>query len=120
MTMAGRDAPALGMLFSKAEMARLDGRAVAVVNAQAAITNPCIVALCVLVLVVVWKGLVNGKRWAFWAIALVLLPLQIFGFVSDAFLGHRNLVANVASSVILVSGVTLAGFGLRRHVNPGD
>jgi hypothetical protein len=45
-TLSGRNPPALSILLTAAEIHRLDGKVIAVVNAQAALANPCIVALC--------------------------------------------------------------------------
>jgi hypothetical protein len=112
-TLAARRAPLLALVFTDAEVRRLDPRAIAAINAQAAFANPSATALCMLVLVIVWTGLVARARWAFWALAGSLVPMQVFGFASDAFLGSRFLVANVVSSVVLVAGLALAAFGLR-------
>jgi len=86
----------------------------AIVYAQAALCNPCIVALCLLVLVVVWTSLVRRARWAFWALVASLAPLQAFGFVSDAYLGNRHLGANLGSSLLLVLALSLCDYGRRR------
>jgi hypothetical protein len=90
----------------------LDPRAIDVVNAQAALANPCIVALCAPTLVTIWTSLIRGARWAWLAFAGTLLPLQAFGFISDAFLGHRNFVVNIVSSGLLLVALVLSGFGL--------
>jgi hypothetical protein len=119
MTLAGRNAPALSLLLTDAQIRSLNPKAVAVVNAQAALANPCIIALCVLVLVVVWTSLVARARWALRALAATLIPLQAFGYVSDAYLGHRNFAANVTSTIILVSGLVLAGLGMRARDGSG-
>jgi hypothetical protein len=71
-----------------------------VVAAQAAIANPCIAALCVLVL-----ALVRRREYAI--VAGVLVPVQAFGFVSDGFLGHRNLAVNLGSTALLLAGLAL-------------
>jgi hypothetical protein len=43
-----------------------------------------------------------------------LAPVQALGFASDAFFGHRNLIANVVSSVILLVGLSLCDHGRRK------
>lgn len=113
--LAGRSPLALSLVFTNAEIAHLDKKAVAVINAQAAIANPSLLALCVLVLAIVWTSLAARSRWAFWALTGSLLPLQAFGFVSDSFLGHRELVANCISTMLLVAGLALAGHALHRQ-----
>lgn len=54
-------------------------------------------------------------RWAFEALIAYLVPLRAAGFASDAFLGHRSLVANVVSTALVCTGRALAGAGLRRQ-----
>lgn len=108
----GRPPPALAFVLADAELARTDGRLLRVVESQALLANPCIAALCGLVLALVWKGVVAGQRWALGALAATLVPLQAFGFVSDASLGHSNLGANVLSSLALAAGLALCARGL--------
>jgi hypothetical protein len=120
MTLSGRNPPALSILFTDAEIHRLDGKVIAVVNAQAALANPCIVALCLVVLGTIWKGLIARMRWSFWVLVGALLPLQAFGFVSDAFLGHRNLIANLVSTAILITGLGLSGCALYGNCRLGS
>jgi len=106
-TLAGKSPPALALILPKEEIARLDPRAIAVVNAQAVLANPCIVVACALVLAILWTSLTKGATWAWWSLAGTLLPLQAFGFVSDAFLGNRNVIANAVSTLILVIALGL-------------
>lgn len=116
VTLFGRTTPVLSLVLTPSEIARVDAKAVAIINAQAAACNPCIAALCVLVLVIVWRALMARARWAFEALVACLVPLQAAGFASDAFVGHRDLGANVVSTAVLFTGLALAGLGLRRRV----
>jgi hypothetical protein len=112
-TLVERAPPALALILSKDEIQRLDRRVLAVVNAQAALANPCIVVVCALVLTIVWNSLMKGGSWAWWALAATLLPLQAFGFVSDGLLGNQNVAVNLASTFILGAALVLA------HPSPG-
>jgi hypothetical protein len=85
----------------------------AIVYAQAALCNPCIAALCLLVLVITWSSLVRRAHWAFWALVATLAPLQAFAFVSDGYLGHRNLGANIGSTLLLGVALSLCDYGRR-------
>jgi uncharacterized protein involved in response to NO len=98
---------ALSILFDDAAVLLLDGRALATINALAAIFNACTAAFCLLSLVVIWKGLVKKSRWAFWGLLSSMGLLQVAGFASDAFLDSKNLSANIVSTAVLV-----VGFGL--------
>jgi len=108
LTLRGRT-PILWMVGDEPGSPRLH----AVINAQAAFCNPLIVALCLLVLVIVWTSLVKRARWAFWALVASLAPLQLFGFLSDRFLGNHNLPANLFSSLLLLVGLSLCDYGSR-------
>ena len=108
LTLAGHPPPALRFLFDDAQAAQVDPRALAVINAQALLANPCIVALCGLTLVVVWEGVMRRVRWCWVGLCVALLPLQVFGFVSDAALGGKNMAANVVSTLVLVAGLVLS------------
>lgn len=117
MILLGQTPPALLMLFSETEVGALDARVTGVVRAVAVLANPCIVALCLLVLMVIWKGLLARATWAFWSLVVVLVPLQMFGFVSDSSLGHQNVVANIVSSTVLLGGLGLSYWGLLTQGN---
>ncbi len=114
LVVVGRPPPALALVLPDAELARADVRLLHVVEAQALLANPCIVALCGLVLALIWKGVVAGHRWALGALAAALLPVQAFGFVSDASLGHANVGANAVSTLVLATGLALCARGLGR------
>jgi hypothetical protein len=112
-TLAGASPPALALVLDEPRIARLDPQVIAVVHAQAALANPCVIALCLLVLVLVWRGVVARARWAWWTLVAALVPLLAFGFVSDGYLGHHNLAANLVSTAILTTGLALTGLALR-------
>jgi hypothetical protein len=115
MTVFGRDPPSLGLVFTADEIERLDGKALALIDALAIFGNACAAAFCLLVLVVVWRALVGARaRWALPVLALSMGGLQAFGFVSDASLGHRDLAANLVSTALLTAGLACSGWALRR------
>jgi hypothetical protein len=114
MTMFGRNAPGLRILFDEAAVRGLDPRAVATVNATAVLFNACAFAFCLLMLYLTWSGVAVGVKSAFWALVVAAGSLQVFGFRSDAYLGGRNLLANVLSSAVLLAGLGLAGLGSYR------
>jgi hypothetical protein len=85
MTMLGRNAPGLRILFDEAAVRGLDPRALAV-NAIAVLFNACAFALCILLLYVTWSGVAVGVKSAFWALVVSAGLLQVFGFRCDAYL----------------------------------
>jgi len=112
MVVLGMNAPALTILYGDAQAAGMDTRALATINALAVIFNACAAALCGLSLAVIWGALIQKKRWAFWSLSACLVFLQAAGFLSDSFLQHKDLVANIASSLCLLAGVTFAAIGM--------
>jgi len=114
MTMLGGNAPGLRILFDEAAVRGLDPRALATVNALAILFNACAMAFCLLMLYVTWSRVAVGVKSAFWALAIASGSLQVFGFKSDAYLGGRNLLANVTSSAVLLIGLGLSGLGTYR------
>ena len=114
MTMLGRNAPGLRILFDEAAVRGLDPRALATVNAIAVLFNACALAFCLLMLYVTWSGVAVGTKSALWALVVTAGPLQVCGFRSDAYLGGRDLLANVISSVVLLAGLGLSALGMYR------
>lgn len=51
-----------------------------------------------------WCGRARTDRAVAFALASATCFVQLFGFVSDAALGSTNLVANVASTLVLAAG----------------
>jgi hypothetical protein len=114
MTMLGRNAPGLRILFDETAVRELDPRALATVNAIALLFNACAFAFCMLMLYVTWSAVAVGVKSAFWALVVSAGSLQVFGFGSDAYLGGRNLLANALSSAVLLVGLSLSGLGTYR------
>ena len=115
----GKNAPALTILYDDTQAIGMDARALATINALAVILNACVAALCGLSLAIIWRAIIRKVRWAFWSLSTCLIFLQIAGFASDSFLQHKDLVANSASSLCLLAGVTFAAIGVLRTSNPG-
>lgn len=110
----GKNAPALLSLYGTIAPAEIDPRALATINALAVVFNASAASLCGLSLMVIWIALVRRLHWAFWALTAVLTFIQAAGFASDAFLGNRNLTANLASSFLLLAGLSFAAIGIFR------
>ena len=106
VTLGRGTAPALRLVMDADAILRLDPRALAVVNAQAAFANPCIIGFCVLVLAILWSSR-SAPVARHRVLVLTLVFVQSFAFVSDGYLGHKNLIANVVSALLLAIGLTL-------------
>ena len=107
-----RDAPILVMVFEKPEISGLDARVIASVNALAILYNSCAVALSVLAVFIIWSGLIDGYRWAFWALLITIGFVEILAFVASAPIGHARWPVNVLLSALYVVGIGLAGYSI--------
>lgn len=105
MALFGRHAPALSLVFSDAQIRALEPHVVGVVDALAILGNSCIAGFCGLALAVVWRGVARGVGWAWTALAVTAGGIQAAGFLSDARLGHRDLIANLVSTALLAAGL---------------
>lgn len=108
----GQNAPALLILFGSTTGTEIESRALATINALAVMFNAGAVTACGLGLAIIWRALVRRERWAFWILLGFLGFLQAAGFASDSFLGNENLIANIASTVLLLVGLGFAGLGV--------
>ena len=106
------NAPILVMVFEKSEITRLDARVISSVNALAILYNSRDVALSVLALFIIWSGLINGKRWAFWALLITIGFVEILAFVASAEVGNARWQVNVVQSVLYIVGIGLSGYSL--------
>jgi hypothetical protein len=110
MTLAKESPPALRLVMNSDAIHRLDPQVLAVINAQAAFANPCIVGFCVLVLTMLWsnrRAPRTGGHFSYWVLIATLAFVQVFAFISDGYLGHKNLSANLVSTLLLAVGLTL-------------
>ena len=108
------DSPLLVMVFEKSEIARLDAKVIAALNCLTILYNSCDVAFSVLALFIIWSGLINGKRWAFWALLITIGFLEALAFVASAEVGNVWLrwQVNVVQSVLYVVGIGLSGYSM--------
>jgi hypothetical protein len=121
MTLAKESPPALRLVMSADAIRRLDPQAFAVVNAQASFANPCIIGFCVLVLTMLWsnrRASRGSSHFSYFVLVPTLLFVQIFAFISDGFLGHKNLAANLISTLLLAVGLTLVLTSSRPEPTP--
>ena len=106
------NSPLLAMVFEKPEIARLDARVISALNCLTILYNSCDVALSVLALCIIWSGLINGKKWAFWALLITIGFVEILAFVASAEVGNARWQVNVVQSVLYIVGIGLSGYSL--------
>ena len=106
------NSPLLGMVFEKSEIASLDAKAIASLNALTILYNSCSVVLSVLVWLLIRKSLIAGQKWAFWVLLFVIGFVEVMAFIASAPIGNVRWQVNVVQSVLYVVGIGLSGFSL--------
>ena len=111
------DSPLLVMVFDKPEIASLDAKVIASLNALTVLYNSCSVVLSVLVWLIIRKELVAGQRWAFWLLLFVIGFVEVMAFIASAEVGNARWQVNVILSVLYVVGISLTGFAMfKRYI----
>ena len=106
------DSPLLVMVFERSEIARLDARVIASLNALTILYNSCSVVLSVLVWLLVRKSLIVGHKWAFWVLLFGIGFVEVMAFVASAPIGNARWQVNVVLSALYIVGIGLSGYSL--------
>jgi len=108
MTFLHINAPGIKLMFDDAAIQVLSPKVLKTMNAFAVLMNGSIMALCGLSLFLLRKALSKKLPWIFSAVAIAVFFVQCIGFVSDSFLGNRDFLGNIFSTVTLVVGLVLS------------
>jgi hypothetical protein len=106
------NSPLLVMVFEKSEIASLDAKVIASLNALTILYNSCSVVLSVLVWLLIRKSLIAGQKWAFWALLITIGFVEIFAFIASAPIGNVRWQVNVVLSALYIVGIGLSGYSL--------
>ena len=106
------DSPLLVMVFERSEIARLDARVIASLNALTILYNSCSVVLSVLVWLLIRKSLIAGQKWAFWTLLFVIGFVEVMAFIASAPIGNARWQLYVIMSALYVVGISLSGYSL--------
>ena len=109
------NSPLLVMVFEKSEIASLDAKVIASLNALTILYNSCSVVLSVLVWLLIRKSLIAGQKWAFWVLLFVIGFVEVMAFIASAPIGNARWPVNVVLSVFYVVGMGLAGYSIFRR-----
>ncbi len=109
------NSPLLIMVFDRSEIAGMDARVIAAMNCLTILYNTCAVAFTVLVLLIIWRNLIHGRRWAFWALLATIGFLEVLAFIASAGVGNARWQVNVILSALYIAGIGLAGASLLRR-----
>ncbi len=106
------NSPILALVFEKSEIASLDAKVIASLNALTILYNSCSVVLSVLVWLLIRKNLIAGQKWAFWVLLFVIGFVEAMAFVASAGVGNARWQVNVVQSVLYIVGIGLSGYSL--------
>ena len=106
------NSPLLVMVFEKSEIASLDAKVIASLNALTILYNSCSVVLSVLVWLLIRKSLIVGQEWAFWALLFVIGFVEVMAFIASAPIGNVRWQVNIPLSALYVVGIGLSGYSL--------
>jgi hypothetical protein len=106
------DSPLLAMVFEKSEIAGLDAKVIASLNALTILYNSCSVVLSVLVWLLIRKSLIAGQKWAFWVLLFVIGFVEVMAFIASAEVGNARWQVNVVLSVLYIAGISLSGYSV--------
>jgi hypothetical protein len=104
------DSPILALVFEKSEIASLDAKVIASLNALTILYNSCSVALSVLVWLLIRKSLIAGENWAFWVLLFVIGFVEVMAFIASAPIGNARWQVNVVQSILYVVGIGLCAY----------
>jgi hypothetical protein len=106
------NSPILALVFEESEIASLDAKVIASLNALTILYNSCSVVLSVLVWLLIRKSLTAGQKWAFWVLLFVIGFVEVMAFVASAPIGNARWQVNVVLSVLYVVGIGLSGYSI--------
>jgi hypothetical protein len=106
------NSPLLVMVFERSEIASLDARAIASLNALTILYNSCSVVLSVLVWQLIRRNLLAGERWAFWMLLFVIGFVEVMAFIASAPIGNARWQVNIIQSALYIVGIGLSGYSL--------
>src|SRR4030042_5684003 len=106
------NSPILVMVFEKSEIASLDAKVIASLNALTILYNSCSVVVSVLVWLLIRKSLITGQAWAFWVLLCVIGFVEVMAFIASAPIGNARWQLYVVQSVLYVVGIGLSGYSI--------
>ncbi len=104
--------PILALVFERSEIASLDAKVIASLNALTILYNSCSVVLSVLVWLLIRKRLIAGPKWAFRVLLFVIGFVEVMAFIACAPIGNARWQVNVVLSALYVVGIGLSGYSL--------
>ncbi len=106
------NSPILRLVFEESEIASLNAKVIASLNALTILYNSCSVVVSVLVWLLIRKSLIAGQKWAFWVLLFVIGFVEVMAFIASASIGNARWQVNVVQTVLYLTGISLSGFSI--------
>jgi hypothetical protein len=106
------NSPILRLVFEESEIASLNAKVIASLNALTILYNSCSVVVSVLVWLLIRKSLIAGQKWAFWVLLFVIGFVEVMAFIAFASIGNARWQVNVVQTVLYLTGISLSGFSI--------
>ena len=106
--------PLLPARFSEAEINAISPNVLDTINGMAVFANGHVVALCLIALIAIWKGLNKKVVWVFWALLISMTAASLAGFAAGYVDRTHYYDPSIISALLLAAGFTCAAMGLFR------
>lgn len=105
-------APIIKIVFSDDEIASLDKKIFPITKSLAIMHNTGATIFGAFVLVIIWFGLFNGNKWAFFTLLFAGVFSQGMWLFADSIVGNKTIIVNVIFSCLFLAGILFSGYGL--------
>ena len=106
------NSPILALVLENSEIASLESKVIASLNALTILYNSCSLMVSVLTWPLIRKNLLAGQKSAFWTLVFVIGFIEVMAFLASSYIGHGRWQVNVLQSVLYVVGIGLSGYSL--------
>lgn len=108
----GNHPPGLYAILNEENIKSMSPEILATVDSIGLFANLSVVALNLLILIAIWKGLNQRILWVFWALLAAITFAILAGVAADYAVGYAFPEVNIASTLILVTGFVFSAIGL--------
>lgn len=104
--------PGLYAVLSEEEIRSMSSEMLMTVDSIGLFANLSVVALNLLILAIVWKGLINRFTWAYWVLLASCTISMLAGVAADYAVNFAFPKVNFISAIILAAGFAFSAVGL--------
>ncbi len=108
----GKHPPGLYAILDANDIISMNSQMLATVDSIGLFANLSVAALNLLILVVIWKGLIKGIQWTYWALLASCVLSILAGVAADQAVGFAFPEVNLISAAIVVAGFVICAIGL--------